>query len=54
VRIVLHVCHAVNDVALFEEWPIYILYTLYSPAFDGARRVAVGLGTALPVGRLRV
>ena len=41
-------------VALFEEWPIYILYTLYYSAYDGARGGAVGLGTALPAGRWRV
>jgi len=43
VRIVLHVCHAVNDVKMFEEWPIYILYTLYTPAYDGARGGTVSI-----------
>jgi hypothetical protein len=32
---------------------LYFVY-LYSPAYDGARGVAVGLGTALPAGRSRV
>jgi len=51
---VLHVFHTVNGVALFEEWPIYILYTLYCLAYVGGRGGAVGLGTALQARRWRV
>ena len=42
---VLLICLAVNDVALYGEWPIFILYTLCT-LYTGTSRITRGHAVA--------